>query len=52
MTSDNRSIKVNGSDIERVEKGKDTEYQLSGPTGNKGDSLSIKDTPFNLDQDK
>jgi hypothetical protein len=52
MTSDNRSIRVKTSDIESLEKPKDNDYQISGINPDKTDELSIKDTPFDLNQDK
>ena len=52
ITSDNRSIRVKTSDIESLEKPKDNEYQISGINPDKTDELSIKDTPFDLNQDK
>jgi len=52
MTSDNRSIRVKTSDIESLEKPKDNDYQISGINPDKTDQLSIKDTPFDLNQDK
>ena len=52
MTSDNRSVRVKTSDIESLEKPKDNDYQISGINPDKTDELSIKDTPFDLNQDK
>jgi hypothetical protein len=52
MTSDSRSIQVKADDIEKTEKPKDADYQVSGPKSDAQLELSIKDTPFNLDQDK
>lgn len=52
MTTDNRAIKVKSSDIEKLEKPKDSEYQESGVSNDDSKKLAIKDTPFNLDQDK
>ena len=52
MTTDNRSVRVKAADIEKLDKLKDAEYQASGVNPDNQRELSIKDTPFNLDQDK
>jgi hypothetical protein len=52
MTSDSRSVQVKSEDIEKLEQAKDSDYQTSGPRKDSQLELSIKDTPFNLDQDK
>lgn len=52
MTSDNRMLRVKAADIEKLEKPKDSDYQISGVNKDDQSKLSIKDTPFNLDQDK
>ena len=52
MTADNKMLRVKGSDIEKLEKPKDTDYQLSGVSQSDDKKLAIQDTPFDLDQDK
>jgi hypothetical protein len=52
MTSDHKSIRVKGSDISRIEKKKDTDYQESGVSKDNDKELAIKETPFDLDQEK
>ena len=52
MTADNRSVKVKATDIDKLEKPKDNAYQESGPNRENQSELSIKDTPFGLNQDK
>ena len=52
MTSDNRSVRVNSDEIEKIEKPRDHNYQESGVNKDAQSELMIKDTPFNLDQDK
>ena len=52
MTADNKMIRVKGSDIEKLEKPKDTDYQLSGVSQSDDKKIAIQDTPFDLDQDK
>jgi len=52
MTADNKMLRVKGADIEKLEKPKDTDYQLSGVSQSDDKKLSIQDTPFDLDQDK
>ena len=52
MTSDNKTIRVKATDIEKLEKSKDSDYQISGVDSENDTKLSIKDTPFDLDQDK
>jgi hypothetical protein len=52
MTADNKMLRVKGSDIEKLEKPKDTDYQPSGVSQSDDKKLAIQDTPFDLDQDK
>lgn len=52
ITADNRSVKVKAADIDKLEKPKDDQYQTSGPKSDNETELTIKDTPFNVDQDK
>ena len=52
MTSDNRSVRVKADDIEKTEKPKDYSYQESGVNKDAQSELMIKDTPFDVDQDK
>lgn len=52
MTSDNRSVRVKADDIEKTEKPKDYSYQESGVNKDTQSELMIKDTPFDVDQDK
>jgi hypothetical protein len=52
MTADNKMLRVKGSDIEKLEKPKDTDYQPSGVSQSDNKKLAIQDTPFDLDQDK
>jgi len=52
MTVDNRSIPVKGKDIEKLEKPKDSMYQDSGVNPENQSEINIKDTPFDLNQDK
>lgn len=52
MTLDNRFAKVKAADIEKLEQPKDSNYQESGVSQEDNSKLSIKDTPFDVDQDK
>jgi hypothetical protein len=52
MTSNNRSVRVKADEIESLEKPKDSKYQQSGINKYAQTELMIKDTPFDLDQDK
>jgi hypothetical protein len=52
MTADNRSVRVKATDIDKLEKPNDVAYQKSGPNRENEAELSIKDTPFDLNQDK
>lgn len=52
MTSDNRSVRVKADDIDKLEKPKDHKYQESGVNKDTQSELMIKDTPFDVDQDK
>lgn len=52
MTVDNKILRVKGNDIEKLEKPKDSDYQISGVNQDDEKKLSIQDTPFDLDQDK
>lgn len=52
MTSNNRSVRVKADEIESLEKPKDSKYQQSGINKDAQTELMIKDTPFDLDQDK
>lgn len=52
MTIDNKNIKVNGTDIEKLEKPKDRDYQEAGVDPEDHTKLNIKNTPFDLENDK
>jgi hypothetical protein len=52
MTSDHKSVRIKSSDIESIQKAKDNDYQVSGVDPADQKNLSIKDTPFDSDQDK
>jgi len=52
MTSDNKSVRVKADEIEKTDKPKDSKYQKSGINKDVQTELMIKDTPFNVDQDK
>lgn len=52
MTVDNKSIPVKGKEIEKLEKPKDNMYQDSGVNPENQSEINIKDTPFDLNQDK
>ena len=52
MTLDNKSISVKGTEIKKLEKPKHKDYQPSGVDPEDQTQLNIKDTPFDLDQEK
>jgi hypothetical protein len=52
MTADNKNLRLKADDIEKISPNKDSKYQMSGPDQENPSDLSIKDTPFDLDQDK
>jgi hypothetical protein len=51
MLTDNKSTKVKGTEIEKLEKPKDSEYQESGVNPELQSEINIKNTPFDLDSD-
>lgn len=52
MTLDNKSISVRGTEIKKLEKPKNQDYQPSGIDPEDQTQLNIKDTPFDLDPEK
>lgn len=52
MTSDNKPIVADITDIDKAEKSKYHKYQDSGVNPDIQSEINIKDTPFDLDRDK
>jgi hypothetical protein len=52
ITADNKSLRLKADDIDRIASNKDSKYQESGVDREDSNKLSIKDTPFDIEQDK
>jgi hypothetical protein len=52
MTADNRSIRLKSKDIDKLSSTKGSGYQESGVDKEDPNVLAIKDTPFDLKNDK
>jgi hypothetical protein len=52
MTTDHQTVKAKIDDIEGLDQAKEEKYEVSGIDPHNSKKLAIKETPFNLDQEK
>ena len=52
ITADNKNLRLKSDDIDKIASNKDSKYQQAGIDLDDSTSLSIKDTPFDIEGDK